>query len=344
MPERRPKKLLFICGSLNQTTQMHQIARELPEYRHAFTPFYGNREFDFARAVGGLEGTIGGHKLGRRCLEYLRDHRLPCEPGGALGDFDLAFNCSDLTWQKNLAGKPVVLVQEGMTDPPNAMQRLVRWSGGRIPGWLAGTSALGLSHRYTRFCVASEGYRQHFLEQGCDPDKLVVTGIPNFDHCRRYLTNDFPYRGYVLLCTSDIREVYGFENRRRTLERAVELARTRGKPLLVKLHPNERVERAVREVERHAPGARVFTGGRAEEMVANADTVICQYSSLAYVALALDKEVFSYFDLALLRRLCPLQNGGTSARRIADVARELLGDARPAHPHPKPNGRAAEVG
>ena len=36
----RPKKILFICGSLNQTTQMHQIANELPEYRKVFSPYY----------------------------------------------------------------------------------------------------------------------------------------------------------------------------------------------------------------------------------------------------------------------------------------------------------------
>ena len=38
---RRPQVLL-ICGSLNQTTQMHQIAQELPEADHAYTPYYGH--------------------------------------------------------------------------------------------------------------------------------------------------------------------------------------------------------------------------------------------------------------------------------------------------------------
>ena len=32
------KKILYLCGSLNQTTQMHQVARELPEVEAAFTP------------------------------------------------------------------------------------------------------------------------------------------------------------------------------------------------------------------------------------------------------------------------------------------------------------------
>ena len=58
-------------------------------------------------------------------------------------------------------------------------------------------------------------------------------------------------------------------------------------------------------------------------MVANARVVICQYSTLAFVGLALGKEVHSYFDLDDLRRLLPLQ-GGTAAARIADVCRDLL--------------------
>lgn len=31
------KKILFICGSMNITTQMHQIAQALPEYTRHFT-------------------------------------------------------------------------------------------------------------------------------------------------------------------------------------------------------------------------------------------------------------------------------------------------------------------
>src|SRR5262249_55710469 len=78
------------------------------------------------------------------------------------------------------------------------------------------------------------------------------------------------------------------------------------------------------EIHRYAPGALVFTEGRAEEMVANAEVVICQYSTLAFVALALEKEVHSYFDLEELRRLLPVQNH-CAAANIAAVCREVLG-------------------
>lgn len=321
----RQKKILFICGSLNQTTQMHKISKQLPEYRHVFSPYYGNRDFEFLKSLGLLEYTIGGRKLGRRCLDYLRDNDLPCEFGGMLEDFDLALHCSDLVWPNNLDGKKVILVQEGMTDPPSVFYPVVKRIK-QLPGWLAGTSAFGLSDRYTKFCVASEGYRDLFTSRGCDPSKLVVTGIPNFDDCKKYHDNDFPHRGYVLCCTSDVREVFWYEDRKAFLLEAVRIAKERNKKLIIKLHPNEKLPRATDEIAKWAPEAIVYTSGNAEHMVANCDTVICKYSSLAHVGLALEKEVFSYFDVQELKKLVPVQNK-MAARNIANVARELLGDA-----------------
>lgn len=337
---RKPKKILFICGSINQTTQMHQIAEELPEYRKVFTPYYGSRDFDFLKSIGALESTIGGHKLGKRCLEYLRDHDLPCEVGGALNDFDIALHCSDLVWPSNLDGKKVVLVQEGMTDPPSVLYPIVKRFKS-LPGWLAGTSAFGLTNKYTKFCVASEGYRDLFESRGVDPSKMIVTGIPNFDNCEQYYENSFPQKGYVLCCTSDVREVFWYEDRKAFILNAVKIAKERGKPLIFKLHPNEKLPRAVNEIKRWAPEAQVYTSGSAEQMVANCDTLICKYSTLAYVGLALGKEVFSLFDLNELRKLVPVQHG-TAAKNIANVVRELLDDApRGYAPRVDPNLRTA---
>ncbi|WP_437301226.1 hypothetical protein [Sorangium sp. So ce426] len=320
-------KALFICGSINQTTQMHQIARELPEVDAYFTPYYGDRDVELLRRLGALEGTIGGNKLRGRCLDYLREHGLPVDDGGRRGDYDLVLHCSDLVWPSNITGKNVVLVQEGMTDPESILFPLVKRLPS-LPRWLAGTSATGLSDRYTRFCVASPGYRDLFVRRGVRPEKIVVTGIPNFDDCTRYRDNNFPFRHYVLVCTSDIREVFWYEDREKFIRKARSIAA--GRPLLFKLHPNEKVSRAVAEISRFAPEASVFTGGCAEHMVANCDVLICQYSSLAHVGLALGKEVHSFFDLDELRRLLPLQHG-RAARNIADVCRALLaGEGRAA--------------
>jgi hypothetical protein len=43
---------LFIFGSLNQTTQMHQIAQQLSEFECFYSPFYANGIEDFAARQG----------------------------------------------------------------------------------------------------------------------------------------------------------------------------------------------------------------------------------------------------------------------------------------------------
>jgi hypothetical protein len=320
----RQKKILFICGSINQTTQMEKIARELPEYEHAFTPYYGNADFRLLLRLGILEYTIGGKKLRGRCLQYLQDHQLPVDLDNRRQDYDLIFHCSDLVWPHNITGKKVILVQEGMTDPESLLFPLVRRFRS-LPGWIAGTSATGLSDRYTLFCVASPGYRDLFARRGVRSEKMVVTGIPNFDDCRRLLANDFPHRGYVLCCTSDVREVFWYEDRRAFIEKARRIAD--GRKLIFKIHPNEKLPRAVDEIARWAPEALVYTTGSAEEMVANCEELVVQYSSLAYVGLALGKKVHSFFDPAELASLLPLQHG-RGAKNIAEVARQVLGDAQ----------------
>jgi hypothetical protein len=301
---------------------MHQIAAELPEHDHFFTPYYGNTDFELLKKLGFLESTIGGNKLVGRCLRYLHEHRLTIDYGGyANPDVDLVVHCSDLVYPDNIRGKKVVLVQEGMTDPESVLYPVIRRVP-RFPRWLAGTSATGLSHGYDRFCVASEGFRDLFALRGVAPESLRVTGIPNFDDCERWLRdNDFPHQGFVLCCTSDVREVFWWEDRRAFIEQARRIAA--GRKLIFKLHPNERLRRAVSEVRRHAPGALVFQEGSAEKMIAKCDVLVCKYSSVAFVGLALGKEVHSLYSNDVLRRLLPLQNR-CAARNIADVVRELL--------------------
>src|SRR5262249_10085941 len=221
---------------------------------------------------------------------------------------------------QNIRGTRVVLVQEGMTDPEGFGFRLRRLMP-FLPVWIAGTAGTGTSGIYDRFCVASDGYRDLFVAKGAPADRIVVTGIPNFDDCATYRLNDFPHRDYVLVCTSDTRETFKRDDRAAFIRRCVEIAA--GRPLIFKLHPNERIERNAREIERLAPGALVYTNGSAEEMVANCATLIVQYSTLAYVGLALGKDVHAYADLAVLRRLLPIQ-GGRAGERIAEVCREVL--------------------
>ena len=229
---------------MNQTTQMHQISEHLPEYEHSFSPYYCDHATEILRRLGLIEFTIAGNKLAGRCRNYLRDHGLPIDYQGKSGPYDLVVTCSDLFLPKNIRDNLIVLVQEGITDPESWVFHLVKRLR-FLPLWLAGTSTTGLSDAYRAFCVASEGYRDFFIRKGVRPEKIVVTGIPNFDDCRRYCRNDFPYRHYVLACTSPLREIFRREDRKAFIRRAVELAG--GRRLIFKLHPNENIERATRE-------------------------------------------------------------------------------------------------
>jgi len=316
------KKILFICGSINQTSQMHSISMHLPEYDHYFSPYYADGLIERMRRLGLVDFTVLGRKLTRRCMAYLQTHDLKMDYRGELHDYDLVVTCSDLIAPKNIRGKKVILVQEGMTDPEDFAYHLVRAL--KLPRYLASTSTTGLSNAYDYFCVASDGYADLFARKGIDPAKIRVTGIPNFDNCAEFLNNGFPHHGYVLAATSDSRETFRWENRRRFIRECLDIAR--GRQLVFKLHPNEDVKRATREIRTWAPGALVYPGGNTDHMIANCNVLVTRYSSVVYVGLALGKEVHSYFDINELRRLTPMQNGGTSARAIASACRLHLAD------------------
>ena len=59
-------------------------------------------------------------------------------------------------------------------------------------------------------------------------------------------------------------------------------------------------------------------------MIANASVVITQQSTCTFVALALGREVYTNLDVNELKRLMPIQNGGMSAPKIAEISRRLL--------------------
>src|SRR5215471_925979 len=314
------RRVLLICGSLHQTTMMHEIGSHLSQHDCFYTPYYCDGLLHWLGQRGMLEFTVLGGEMRRLTEGYLDHHRLPRDERGLRRPYDLVLTCSDLVVPRNVRGKPLVLVQEGMTDPEDLGFRLVRAL--KLPRWLASTAATGLSLAYDRFCVASDGYRDFFITKGVPPERLVVTGIPGLDNCRRFLENDFPHKGYVLVATSDTRETFKRDHRPRLLRRVREIAGRR--PVIFKLHPNENVERSTAEIRTWFPDAPVFSSGNTNHMIANCDVLITQYSTVVYVGLALGKECHSYFDLAQLERLLPLQNGGTSARNVAGVCEELL--------------------
>lgn len=316
-------KALFICGSLNQTKMIYQIACHLPQFENYFTPYYCDGFLRLLQRVGLLDFTVMGGNFLRQTLRYLEAQDVRFDYEGRKGPYDLVVTCSDLLVPKNVFGSRRVLVQEGMTDPETIVFHLTKKF--HLPRWFASTSTTGLSDAYDIFCVASQGYKELFVQKGVKEDKIRVTGIPNFDDCERFLDNDFPHRDYVLVATSDRRETYKYENRRKFIDKAKRIAD--GRPLIFKLHPNENAERAQREVERYAPGALCFAEGNTDHMIANCSALVTRFSSVVYVALALGKEVHCDLALEKIRGLMPIQNGGRSAHNIAKECMNLCGMA-----------------
>lgn len=317
----KKKKILFIGGSLNQTTIMFRIYQNLKEeYDCYFSPYYTDGVLDFFVQKGFVNFSILGGKFKKSTEEFLEANSLKMDYKGLNNNYDLVFTCSDLIMPKNIRDKKVIHVQEGMTDPVTIGYYLAKYL--KFPRWIASTAATGLSKDYDLFCVASEGYKELFVKKGADPKKIVVTGIPNFDNAKQFLKNDFPYNNYVLVATSDSRETFKFENRKKFILDAVKIAK--GKQIIFKLHPNELFERAKKEIEKYAPGSLIFQQGNTNHMIANCDVLIAKYSSVVYIGLALGKEVHSYFKLSDLKKLMPIQNNGTSAERIAAVGRRFI--------------------
>jgi len=314
------KKVLFICGSLNQTTMMHRISMHMDGCDCYFSPYYADKFLDFLAQRGILDFCILGGKFKQNTLEYMDKNNLTIDYKGTRNDYDLVFTCSDLIVPKNARNKRLILVQEGMTDPENLIYHIVK--NLKLPRWIASTSTTGISNLYDLFCVASEGYREHFIKKGAKPEKIIVTGIPNFDNAAEFLNNDFPHKNYVMVATSDMRETFKYEDRKKFIRECLAIAK--GKQLLFKLHPNENVERAAAEIEKYAPGSLVFSKGNTDHMIANCDVLITKFSSVVYIGLALGKEVHSYFNLEDLKKLNPIQNGGTSASAIAAAGMKLM--------------------
>ncbi|MBM4171021.1 MAG: hypothetical protein FJ214_04035 [Ignavibacteria bacterium] len=314
------KKILFICGSLNQTSMMHQISQYLKEYDCFFTPYYSDGMINYLVGKGYGKFSILNGPFRWNTEKYLEINNLQVDYRGLKNNYDLVITCADLIIQKNIRNKKIILVQEGMTDPETIMFHLVKYF--KLPRWLASTSTMGISNLYNIFCVASEGYKNFFIKKGADENKIIVTGIPNFDNVKEFLNNDFPHKNFVLVCTSDARETFKYENRKKFIQKCVRIADD--KQLIFKLHPNENFERATKEINHSAPNAIVYSSGNTNHMIANCDVLITKYSSVAFVGLALNKEVHSAFDLSELRKLLPIQNNGSSAERIASIGKDFL--------------------
>ena len=318
-------KILFIGGSLNQTIIMHKISKEIPECDAYFTPYFASGPLWLMTKLKMLEFTIMGGQFKRKTLEYIKSNNLKLDFEGKNDNYDLVFTSQDLIVPRNIKKFKTILVQEGMTDPPDWRYHVTRFLG--LGRWCASTSMTGLSHMYDYFCVASEGFREQFIDRGVNPNKIRVTGIPNFDDLNNLKNLEFEHKNFVLVATSDVRETTKYENRKEFLLNAKKIAGD--KQIIVKLHPNERVKKRTEEVRKYLPDALVYHGVSIDPMIANCDALVTRFSSTIFPAIALGKEVHCNIDLTEIKRLFPIQNGGTSAKAIAAVACELLASTKP---------------
>ncbi len=320
------KKILFIVGSPNQTTQMHQIERHLQsDFDCFFTQIFDtNPLIRFAVSSGLLDKTIMGGEFRKRADNYLKANNLQNDYALSVygNTYDLVVICTDILVPKKLRSIKTVWVQEGMTDPFSKWAKFVKKAN--LPSYLSMNTALnGTGNICDIYCAASEGYKKHFAEHGTHATKIAVTGIPNYDDIHSFLYNDFPYKNYVLAATSDIREVLGKDNRKKFIEEVTRIAN--GRRIIFKLHPNEKGERAIKEIRKYAPAdSLIFTDGNTNHMIANCDELITQYSTVVYIGIVLGKKVHSYFDIDELKRLTPLQNDGSSSKTIAEICRNYI--------------------
>ena len=321
----KKKKILYICGSMNQTTQMHKISEELSEYDAYFTPYYATGILGVMVKLKLLEFTIMGGEFKRNTLNFIKENNLKLDYRGKNKDYDLVITSQDLIIPQNIKKFKTILVQEGMTDPPDWRYYVTRFL--HLPRWFASTSMTGLSHQYDFFCVASMGFRDQFIGRGIDPNKIRVTGIPNFDDFNKMTELSFEHKNFVLVATSDTRETLKYENRKKLIIFAQKIAN--GRKLIFKLHPNDNVKKRITEIEKYAPNALVYHGVNIDPLLANCDVLITRYSSTLFPALVLGKEVYSSIDKEELMRLVPIQNNGTSSKNIAAIANDLLDSPHP---------------
>jgi len=303
---------------------MHEIAKQLPEYDCWFSQFFTDSKLGYflLNYTSILTDTIFSGQFKENSEKYLKSQGLKIDYQAKRNRYDLVVYCSDLHIPPRMRQNKIIWVQEGMTDKYTLLSKIVKTL--KLPPILSGgTSLNGSSNICDVYCAGSEGYKDYFAKLGTDRNKIVVTGIPNYDNVAQFLNNDFPYKDYVMVATTDMRETYRWENRPKFIKKAVKIAD--GRKLLFKLHPNEKFERAEAEIKKHAPpGTLIYRTGNTNHMIANCSELITQYSTVVYVGLALGKKVHSYFNLEELKKLAPVQNGGASAFNIANICRSFL--------------------
>ena len=72
------KKILLLTGSINQTTQMHQVANELSEYDCWFSQMFSDAPIAryLIKNTSLVDTTIVGNTIRKKAESYLRERHL----------------------------------------------------------------------------------------------------------------------------------------------------------------------------------------------------------------------------------------------------------------------------
>jgi len=158
------KKILFICGSMNQTTQMHQIAMHLSDYDHSFSPFYCHGFEEMLRKLGLIEFTIAGNQTVDRCRTYLRNHGLRVDYRGKNQPYDLVVTCTSRHSRNRKLGE---LIGTGLSAA-EAIEKI----GMVAEGYYTAENVVDLEEKYDLdLPICREVYR--ILYEGKNPAEAV---------------------------------------------------------------------------------------------------------------------------------------------------------------------------
>jgi len=322
----KPIRCLFLCTTPYNASALREVALALPGWDCRFAPFYSQPTAAYRQLLraGLIDKTPLAAHLHDSVVQKIRQLGLLHDRNhvGGLRDYDLVVLGNDFFIPQDLRGfYPKVLVQEGWVWPFAWRRRVV--ASARLPSILASANGSGLSHKYTYFCVASEGYREAFAPK-IPLGRMVVTGLPLLDRVRDEL-GSFVDRSrsvdYVLLATHPGREYYEGERRLALLKRTRAIAA--GRRIVVKFHPQEKQDRARREVEKVLPEAMVAAETDVRPLIANCAALVTTYSTVIFYAMLMNKPVFSSYSEAHIEKLLPEQNGD-AASRIAAVCRRAI--------------------
>lgn len=325
--DNNKKNILCVVGSRNQTSQLHQISSFLSdEYNVYYTQLFGDGLFyKIIAEAGFIDNTVLGRdsSFTKISQEYIKSNNLQYDYRGTSKgiNYDLAFLSTDMVVPKSFKKIKTIWIQEGMIDPINNFSKFVKKTG--LPTYTtADTSLNGTSNLADIYFAMSHGYKEYFNHYGTKSEKILVTGVPNFDNIELFKNYTYPESGFVLVATSDIRELGGNDDRNYLIKKCIEIAK--GRKIIFKPHPNENLERIKSEIYTLIPDATIITEPIIDTLIANCDTLITQYSSCVYIGLTLGKVVYSFFPMEELESKKPIQNGGKSAEIISQIAREFL--------------------